>query len=150
MDALVPFVSGWMANFLKNKDAFTRRIESIQDKGDGNFTISYKDGRAAECLILPDTQELLQALDREKHYIICLLNSRKSLDFLIANWKSLIDFRSMTIYFVNPLSQLEKKWIISPYTHNRICDDASLKLGLNSMFETVEATDEESLKARLK
>ena len=28
--------------------------------------------------------------------------------------------------------------VICPYTHSKICDDGSLKLGLGSMFEMVE------------
>ena len=45
----------------------------------------------------------------------------------------------LVVYFVNPFSKIEKKWIIYPSTHNRISDEASLKPGLRAMFDTVEA-----------
>ena len=74
-----------------------------------------------------------------------MLNSKENLDFLMNKWNKLIKFDKLTIFFVNPFSELEKKWFISPYVHNKICDKDSLKLGLKTMFETVESITEKEI-----
>jgi hypothetical protein len=42
------------------------------------------------------------------------------------------------MYFVNPESATDKKWMIYPHTHHKISDPSSLKLGLESLFSTVQ------------
>ena len=44
----------------------------------------------------------------------------------------------LSIYFVNPNSSTEKKWIIYPFTHSKITEHSALKLGLMTLFESVE------------
>ena len=65
-------------------------------------------------------------------------------------WKKLSQLPKLNIYLVNPLSEPDKKWIIAPYVHNRICDNQSLKLGLKAMFETVEPLTEDKIKSLIK
>jgi len=46
--------------------------------------------------------------------------------------------------------EVEKKLILHPYTHNKISEPASLKLGLKSLFENVEQITPEELDEKLK
>ena len=89
-------------------------------------------------------------MDKEGHYGLVILNSKENLNVIIGNWKRLIEFKNLCVYFVNPFSQLDKKWLVFPCTHNRICDENSLETGLKAMFEMVESITEEDAKARLK
>ena len=70
---------------------------------------------------------------------ICL-NSSENFSFLTKNWDKFTDLKKLAVYFVNPFSKTEKKWIIHPYTHSKITEKSSLKQGLKSMFDTVETT----------
>ena len=65
------------------------------------------------------------------------------------SWKRLIDFKFLNIIFVNPFSGFDKKWIVFPYTHHRVCDESSLELGLKSMFDMVEPIEEKELIAKI-
>ena len=44
----------------------------------------------------------------------------------------------LNMIFVNPFSQTDTKWIIYPFTHNRIADHDSLDVGLRSLAASVE------------
>ncbi|MBS3098379.1 hypothetical protein J4209_06315 [Candidatus Woesearchaeota archaeon] len=88
-------------------------------------------------------------MDVEKHISLVIFNSKNNFNAVVDNWKKFINFKYFNIYFVNPFSQLDKKWIIYPHTHNRICEESSLKLGLKSMFEMVEPIGEELASARV-
>ena len=65
------------------------------------------------------------------------------------NWDKLIDFKFLSVYFVNPWSSLDKKWVIYPYTHNRIADEDSLETGLKSMFEMIEPLTESMIESKI-
>jgi hypothetical protein len=69
---------------------------------------------------------------------------------LVDNWDKLIKFPSLTLYFVNPFSKLDKKWLINPYVHSKICDDKSLKTGLKSMFEMVTPLSDADMEQKFK
>ena len=62
----------------------------------------------------------------EPKFSIVLFNSGENFNAVIKNWDRLIEEPKFSIIFVNPFSPLEKKWIVFPYTHSRICDEKSL------------------------
>ena len=71
----------------------------------------------------------------------------KNLDELYDNWDKYASIVSLKVYFINPSSSLEKKWVISPYVHSKISDKSSLKAGLNALFETVEPVLQENVQS---
>ena len=81
----------------------------------------------------------------DKNISIVTLNSKNNFKFLIENWNKLIKFEKLILFFVNPFSEPDKKWFISPYMHNKICDKDSFKLGLKTMFGTVETITEKEI-----
>jgi len=146
------FLVEWAMNFIKNKDVFAKKILSIGKSNNGfDIDIKYKD-KEQFALVLEDFGDfdsISGKLNQDKSLSIFTLNSKENLDFLTKNWKKFLDYRHLTIIFTNPFSNLDKKWIISPYVHSRICDEGSLSLGLKSMFEMVEEIDENKCISRI-
>ncbi len=138
----------WTINFIKNKDIVSKKIENIENGKEGfDLYIKYKD-REQYFLVtqnIVDFDLILQKINNNTYVSIVTLNSKENFDSLVKNWNRLINFKYLNIIFVNPFSQLDKKWIIFPYTHHKICDEPSLKNGLRSMFEMVEPIDEQQL-----
>ena len=146
------FLMEWLVNFVKNKDVISKKIEQIENGKDGfDLYIKYKD-REHYYIIVPnlvDIDSITQRINDKFHFTIVTLNSKESFDALLKNWNKLVNFKFLSIIFVNPFSEIDKKWIIFPYTHNKISDESSLKIGLKSMFEMVEPIEEQQLIAKI-
>jgi len=130
----------WVLHYLQNKDLLTRSIVDIAKNQDGwDFVITTKT-EPRYVLVLPDLAGLQPALEKagDRNALIVTLNRRQNVDALVAGWPALIDHHKLTLIFVNPYSTLEKKWIIMPAVHERIIERKALKLGLDSLFQTVE------------
>lgn len=146
------FLSEWTINFIKNKDIIAKKIESIENGKNGfDLYVKYRD-REQYFIIAPsiaDMDPIIHRLSNNSHYTIVALNSRENFDAMIKNWRRLISFKFLNIIFVNPFSQLDKKWIVFPHTHHKICDEVSLENGLKTMFGMVEPIGEEQLVAKI-
>lgn len=149
---LSSFLVDWTINFIKNKDAVSKKIENIENGKDGfDLYVKYKD-REQYFIIVPnidDIDAIIQKINNNSYVSIVTLNSRENFDVLLKNWSMLINFKFLNIIFINPFSELDKKWVISPHVHNKICDESSLKNGLKTMFEMVEPIEEQQLTARI-
>lgn len=135
----------WTRNYIQAKDAVLQNILKIQTENNG-LAVTFKNRKEFLYVqpILPDEDKIRALLDKNPYLTIVVINSQENLGTLIENWKRLIDYQQLSIIFINPFSSLDNKWSINPYIHNKICDNASLKTGLKSMFETVEEITEES------
>ena len=143
-DVIVKFIREWAVSYVKHKDILTKNITNIKEEQD-RVIVELKD-KEQVFLIRPTADDsVIQEINKDKNIGIVMLNSKENLDFLIKNWSKLIKFEKLTIFFINPFSGLDTKWFISPYVHDRICDKDSLKLGLKTMFETVEAITEKEI-----
>ena len=146
------FLVDWTVNFIKNKDIISKKIEKIEN-GKDNFDlyVKYKD-REQYFIIVPniaDIDAIIQRINNNYYFSIVTLNSKENFDIVIKNWNKLISFKFLNIIFVNPFSEMDKKWIVFPYTHHKICDESSLKNGLKSMFGMVDQIDEDQLIAKI-
>ena len=153
MDSTHSFMVEWTENFLKNKDILTKKIVSIErNKGGFDLFIKYKDREQYVSVVveLKNLDSIINKINNNSYFTIVALNSKENFEALLKNWKRLVDFKFLSIMLVNPFSGLDKKWIIFPYTHHKICDESSLELGLKSMFETVEQIGESQLIAKIK
>ena len=147
-DVIVKFLREWTISYVKHRDMLAKNIVNIKEAQD-RVIIKLKDKKQI-FLIRPIADDsLIEEINKDKNIGIVMLNSKENLDFLIKNWSKLIKFEKLTLFFVNPLSVLEKKWFISPYIHNKICDEDSLNLGLKTMFETVESIKEKELMKKI-
>jgi len=143
-DVIVKFIREWAVSYAKHKDILTKNITNIKEEQD-RVIVELKD-KEQVFLIRPTADDsVIQEINKDKNIGIVMLNSKENLDFLIKNWNKFIKFEKLTLFFINPFSELDTKWFISPYVHNRICDKDSLKLGLKTMFETVESTTEKDI-----
>ena len=146
------YLIDWAVNFYRNKDAFTKKIVSIEKNRNGfDVCIKYKDKEQYVIAMAAfNADVLIQKLSGDKSYSAVMLNSSENFREMIKNWKKLAEFRFLSIVFCNPFSQTDKKWTIYPHTHDKIGDHSSLELGLKSMFDMVEPINEQQLNSKIK
>ncbi|MBT4540697.1 hypothetical protein HOC35_04235 [Candidatus Woesearchaeota archaeon] len=128
----------WLILFLKHKDLFYKKIVDIKEK-DGILIVEQKEN-TQYFAILPHLDVVDKLLDDYKDKQICIVtfNTKPNFDIIINSWKKLSELPMLCIYFVNPNSSTEKKWIIYPFTHSKITEHSALKQGLMTLFESVE------------
>ena len=125
----------WIKEFIKHKDVFLKTIVDIKDSNEG-FNVKYKD-KQVKFIVEKDLVVAIKKLDK-KPISIATLNTLDNFDVLIQNWHKLVSFKDLTIFFINPDSMSERKWILRPHLHDKIADDDSLKTGLKSLFMSVD------------
>jgi hypothetical protein len=126
----------WTSAYIDYLNCFKRDL--ISKKAEGNAIVcEYKAKGIVTYLIMEFMDaELLNAIGDGQYVIVCS-NSKKNLDLLISKWQEYAKNRSLKVIFANPSAN--QQWTIVPYTHNMYSDPASLKLGLKSMFESIQA-----------
>jgi len=143
----------WIINFIKSRDAVFRKLISIeQNKENFDVFVKYKDKDRYISIkpIIGNIDNIIEKLSEDKHYGLVILNTKDNFNKITENWEKLVKFKHLCIYFVNPFSTLDKKWIIFPHTHNRICDESSLKTGLKSVFDMVDPITKKEIEVRFK
>jgi len=149
IDKTISYLKEWIHRYLVNKDLIQRKIETMDDSEEDTIIVHLHEGKKHPHLIVPFMVDIDAALARLKDHELCSLvvyNSRQNLDAVIKSWDKLIKFkRHFSIYFVNPFSKLDKRWVIFPYTHNLITDRAGLKPGLETLFAAVEPITKEEV-----
>ncbi len=136
----------WIINYLNNKDLLLERIELIEKNKDGfDLYVKFREKEQFFIIapILDNVGEIISKFDENRFFGLITFNTTNNLDILIKNWGSFIKIKHLCIFFVNPFSQSDEKWIIFPCTHNNICEKNTLARGLKSMFEMVEPLTEE-------
>ena len=147
-DVIVKFLREWAVSYVKHRDILAKNIVDIKEEQD-KVIVRFKD-KEQVFLIRPIVNDsVTKEINKEKNICVVMLNSKENFNFLINKWNKLIKFEKLTLFFVNPFSEPDKKWFISPYMHNKICDEDSLKLGLKTMFETVETITEKELMKKI-
>jgi hypothetical protein len=139
----------WTFNYLKNKDLYLKKIEVIEkNKKEYDIYVKFKDREQFFVVqpIIEDIEDMFSKFNLEKYFGLVVLNTKSNLNSLVDNWKEFVKFKHLCVYFVNPSSKLDKKWIIYPHTHNNICEKDALEKGLNSMFGMVEELNDGAIK----
>ena len=143
---------GWAINYEKHRDIIPKKITNIEKDVDGyNLKISYNE-KEKFILVMPslaNAEEIRFRLKSGRSVTIITINSEENLDFLVDNWKLLIDSPELTIIFINPFSLIDERWIIRPYIHNKISENGVLKKGIKTMFEIVAPITEEEFLAKI-
>jgi hypothetical protein len=137
----MPILKDWFRHFITNKDLVFRKIASIDEGKKGfDLIIKNKDGTKRYILMCPKlTKEDIDKGSTKKDYGLVCYNTKANVECVIEHWKTLISVPGSCVYFVNPYSEGDQKWIIMPYTHDKVSEMSALKLGLMSMFQSVEA-----------
>src|SRR3989338_5289238 len=116
MDVVYSYLLDWAINLVKNRDILARQINEIEKtKGNFDFSVKYKDGKEVFFIIkalIDDINKILEKMDKNSHFCIITLNNKANFGVVINNWKKLVEYTFLSIYFINPFSQLDKKWVI--------------------------------------
>ncbi len=148
-DKETTFLKEWAVRYIKNRDAISKKIVSIEEFGDG-FHVVRKD-KEQRFFIEPFLKELHPLVEKIKGYqqnkaLVCF-HTRENLDILLKNWKTFVELgRNFTIFFVNPFSKTERVLSLSPSTHQLISDEDTLQQGVTTMSQEIEFTTEEEVK----
>jgi len=121
----------WMQIYLKSRDAIQKVITGFENLN-GDFVV-HKNSTDILFLIRPEFTNVDEIADKAVGLVV--LNTKKNLNFVISNWDTLSKLKGLCIYFVNPKSN--DKWMLFPYTHDRITEKSALKRGLESLFSMV-------------
>jgi hypothetical protein len=140
------YLEDWFVRYTKNRDLTFRKITEIKED-DNKVIVNHKDGKKQEFIIEPFPAEFSKTAEtiKEEHKGIVVYNTQKNFDMLTSEWKKLSAIKNLAIYFVNPFSKTEKRWIINPYTHSLVSDASSLKQGLSAMFVMVDAITQDEV-----
>jgi len=150
MENVNSYLANWSIRFLENKDTIKREIVKIDKNSDGfDFVIQYKDKTKYFIVKINLNKDIFSQLNDNSVSVIAL-NNNANIRFVVSEWKKLVEFKFLNIYFVNPFSVSDKVWIIYPYIHDKICDKESLELGLKSIAEMVNQIGLEELKNKIK
>ncbi|MCH8003502.1 MAG: hypothetical protein IH934_02630 [Nanoarchaeota archaeon] len=151
MNNVNSFIVDWSIRFLENKDSVKGEIVNIEKYKEGfDFIINYKDKTKYFIVSLTLEGDIINRIKNDSYYGIFTLNNSTNIRFIVSNWKQLVEFRFLNIYFVNPFSDSDKVWVICPYIHDKICDRTSLESGLKSMAEMVNPLGLEELNNKIK
>lgn len=143
----VQYLSDWFVRFLKNRDLYFKKIKNIEQRED--LVIVEEKTKTVEYKLVPfteDLKKLVGELNSDEHNGIVMYNNEGNFKAFMATWPQLVKVKNLIVYFINPFSKTEKKWMVYPMTHHRISEKESLKTGLRTMFETVETVSEEEVK----
>ena len=154
MDKVQEFLREWTFQYLKNKDLTRGNIKDIKEKVSNiDLFVEFKNKKQV-IVIEPELKDVKAILIRlneaknklnAKHSAIVVLNNKQNLDSIKNSWENLIADSGLSLYFVNPLSVMQRIWIVFPSTHEKISD----KDTLNSLFEAVEEIEYKEIAKRL-
>src|SRR3989338_310497 len=137
MNDVDSFLIDWCIRFLQNKDSIRKEIINIEKTQQNAFAIHYKDKAKYFFIAAILNNDVFNNLKTDSFIGIFTLNNPLNIRFIVTEWKKLIEFKFLSIFFINPFSAADKVWAISPYIHDKVCDKSSLELGLKSMAEMV-------------
>lgn len=137
------YLLDWFVRYVKNRDLAFRRIADVVEEGN-KVIIKQKDGKYIHYYVEPFPDDLSALADsiKEEHCGIVMYNCEKNFSSMLSAWKKLSAMPGLTVYFINPFSKLDKRWIIRPHVHAKISDAESLEQGLRSMFVMVNPISE--------
>ncbi len=121
----------WTICFIKNKDLIFRKLVDYEEK-ENSILFHFKDkdhNYFIEEELNTFSLELVKLSGLKT--IVCLA-TKSNLKFFMSNWNKFKVVEELSFIFANPVSNT--KWLINPFVHNKICDEDSLKTGLESMF----------------
>jgi len=146
------FLVNWIETYFKNRDIVAKQIEKIEKNvGKFDLIIHHKTGKIKIIIIkeiLDDFEHILKDFDEEDpntEHVLVILNNKENIRKTVEKWNLLHSRVNLVIYFINPFSKTDTKWVIYPHTHHRITEQPALKSGLESLSLNVEYITKEEL-----
>jgi hypothetical protein len=146
MDAQKRYLYDWGLHFFRSRDLMLRNIRGMHQEED-HILIDFK---VKTQMVLP-VLDLNEVLDmppegRPEHLAVIAFNTNENFKKLNSRWDEFAKDRFLSIYFINPMSDNDTRWMIMPYNHSQVADPASLKKGLKALFESVDAISSSGIK----
>ncbi len=133
---LVAELKQWVQIYLKSRDVMQKSITGFENLN-GDFVVHKTSGDVL-FLVCPELAAVDEVVEKTTGAAgLVVLNTKKNVDIVIANWDKLAKLQGLCIYFVNP--KANEKWLLFPYTHDQITEKAALRRGLESLFSMVPA-----------
>jgi len=133
---VVSSLKEWVQIYLKSRDVLQKSITGFEILN-GDFVVHKSTGDVL-FLIRPEFSDAGEIVEKATGSAgLVVLNTKKNVDAVIANWSKLCKLKDLCIYFVNPSAN--EKWLLYPYTHDQITEKVALRRGLESLFSMVPA-----------
>jgi hypothetical protein len=124
-------LTDWCSSYVKSRDAMERTLKSI-DKQGNHLVATHKN--KVVTWVPQETLDTKGVAVDGMVTIVCLQNQH-NFSTLLQHFGDFAKNANLTIMFVNP--KINEKWSIKPAVHAAVADKQSLKLGLQSMYDTV-------------
>jgi len=99
------FLIDWSIRFLENKDSIKKDIIKIEkSKKDFDFIVYYKDKVRYFIIVSMLDNNIFNRIKSNDNVGIITLNNMANIRFVVSNWKELIEFKFLNIFFINPFS----------------------------------------------
>lgn len=134
------YLAEWAKNYIRHKDIVLKRIVGIEEQG-GRITVKYND----KTVTYEPMASLKDFENADIESTIITFNTQDNFQQLLKSWAKFVA-KKLTAILINPLSKLDNRWAIAAHIHDRICDKASFKQGMQTMFETVEPLSEAQIR----
>ncbi|RME77629.1 hypothetical protein D6774_03770 [Candidatus Woesearchaeota archaeon] len=135
----------WLEEFLKHKDVMLRRIVEIQRKDD-RLLVKEKERTITYVVCSQDDLlEKVRSFTPCDAFGIALYNTAENIETFIKVFDELAKYKQLIVHFINPFSEMQKRWTIIPHTHAKIADPQSFEMGIKSLAEGVEQITKEEL-----
>ena len=143
------YLMDWFEVYLRHKDVFLKKIQGVEKK-DNIMNVAFKDAPKSYFFYLNLKDVQMDKVKAAQNPSIVFLNNPENLKEVLRIWPKMIEIRMLSIYSVNPFSEIDNKWILFPYTHHQVSDPESLELGLKAMAEMVQAISAEDFARKAK
>ncbi|MFP4403474.1 MAG: hypothetical protein ACLFPJ_03935 [Candidatus Woesearchaeota archaeon] len=141
MEKIIIDLKNWFIEYIKHRDIFLKKIIKITQLNDNLVEVTYKENKIKYYVtpLLEDLFNQIKKLNNNEQFNIITLNSKNNLNSCVKNWNTFSKFINLKIFFVNPYTkEHDKKWILSPFAHEKIADLKNLKQGLVSISDSIE------------
>ncbi|MBT3405664.1 hypothetical protein HN419_00695 [Candidatus Woesearchaeota archaeon] len=124
-----------------------RQISKITEEKYGlDVKFKHKDHKYHIEPFLDDVSLIKDLKKITDHSSLVVYNTEENFKYALTHWKEIVGIgRHFSLYFVNPFSKTEKKWIVFPQTHDQISEGQKIKDGLKSLSESVCQTTQKEV-----
>lgn len=133
-------LTNWLIAYIRHRDAHACAIKDIKVK-ENIIEVNRQDVDQIYFieLDLESDPTVVQKVQRQGvNVFLVTLNNLSNIEVCAKKWQELEAIPNLRIIFINPLSGNETRWMISPYTHSKICDRENLKNGIIALSQSVD------------
>jgi hypothetical protein len=129
----------WAVQSLRARSIFSQAGHAIEERTEGFDIIIRKPEGIQYCLIQERLDaEAILARAEGRRLLVITANTRENLEELIRQWSRLVPLQGLTVMLANPHAAGDQRWAVAPAIHHLITEPASLRRGLQTLFEGVE------------